>query len=94
MEDFATAVQLYEELANSKGSVDHEVEDILTNYLAARAQNAWVTGVKDGKESLQDSRDSYEVCFNRAYELAALGKFAEAEELLNRAQGITVYYFV
>jgi hypothetical protein len=89
MEDFATAVRLYEELAKSKGSVDHEAEDILTNYLAARAQSAWVTGVGYGKESprLGDSHDSYEVCFNRAYELTALGRFEEAEELLNRAQG-------
>jgi hypothetical protein len=90
MEDFATAVHLYEELAKSGGSIDHEAEDIMSNYYAARAQHAWLTGMGTGKE-IRNTLDSYEVCFNGAYELAGLSQLAEAEELLNRAQSTCRY---
>jgi hypothetical protein len=91
MEDFSTAVQLYEELAKSRGSVDYEAaEDILVNYLASRAQNTWLTGVGQGKDPFGRSQDTYEACFNRAYESAVLGKFQEAEELLKRSNGMNI----
>jgi hypothetical protein len=87
MEDFAMAMELYAELQRSKGHVDHEEEDMAANYFASKAQNTWSTGLGDGK--MQDSRGSYEVQFNIAYELIALGKLAEAEEALYLAESIS-----
>ena len=84
MEEFAVAMQLYAELGKSRGTVEHESEDIASNYSAARAQSTWTSGV--GHTTDQRPRDAYEVCFNIAYELIALGKLEEAEEALNRAE--------
>jgi hypothetical protein len=88
MEDFATAARLYADLARSKGPVDHETEDIAANHAASLAQNTWTTGQGDGK--VQDPRGNYEVQFNIAYELIALGKLAEAEQALNRAESTSL----
>jgi len=87
MEEFEMAMRLYGELTKTKGSVDHETEDITSNYLAARAQNTWVTGIahQSGGDELYES---YEVYFNLAYELTALEKLTEAEDMLNRSQSI------
>lgn len=87
MEDFATSMKLYSELTQSKGSIEQEDEDIASNYSAARAQNTWTTGIGHGDD--QNARDSHEVCFNLAYELIALGKLDQAEEILNRAESMT-----
>jgi hypothetical protein len=86
MEDFTTSMKLYTELAQSNGVIDHETEDIAANSSAARAQHTWTTGIGIGDD--QNAQDSYEVCFNLAYELIALGKLAQAEEALNRAESI------
>ena len=86
MEDFTTSMKLYTELAQSNGIIDHEAEDITANFSAARAQNTWTTGIGLGGD--QKIQDSYELCFNLAYELIALGKLAQAEEALNRAESI------
>ena len=86
MEDFATSVRIYEELAKGGGeSVDHEAEDITSYLSAARAQSTWTAGIGRGQYSTHGN-DGYEVCFNHAYELIALGKFSEAEEALARAE--------
>lgn len=87
MEDFATSMKLYADLTLSKGAIEHEDEDIASNYSAARAQNTWTTGIGHGED--QTVRDSYEVCFNHAYELIALGQLDQAEEALNRAESMT-----
>jgi hypothetical protein len=84
MEDFAIAMKIYANLRQSSGSLDHEAEDIASNHAATRAQYSWNTGI--GHEEKQLPNESYEFCFNLAYELIALGKFAEAEEVLNRAE--------
>jgi hypothetical protein len=84
MEDFALAMQIYAKLEKSRGAIDREAEDIASNYSAARAQRTWTIGIGDVRK--HGSGESYEVCFNLAYELAALGKLAEAEEALNHAQ--------
>jgi len=84
MEDFATAMKLYSDLEQSKGMIDHESEDLASNYSAARAQDTWTTGI--GHEKGQEIGESYEVCFNKAYELIALGQLNEAEEALIRAE--------
>jgi hypothetical protein len=86
MEDFTTSMKLYTELAQSNGLIVHETEDIAANSSAARAQNIWATGIGLGGD--QNTPDSYEVCFNLAYELIALGKLAQAEEALNRSESI------
>lgn len=91
MEDFATSVKLYAELEQSNGVIDQEAEDIATNFSAARAQNTWTTGIGIGDE--QNAQDSYEVCFNLAYELIASGKLVHAEEALNRAESIQCLRF-
>jgi hypothetical protein len=85
MEDFTTAIRIYEELAKSAASIDHEAEDIASNISAARAQSTWTAGIGSG-ELKSHANDGYEVCFNRAYELIALGKFSEAEEALIRSE--------
>jgi len=85
MEDFSTSVRIYEELAKGGEHVDHETEDITSNLSAARAQSTWTTGIERGKRRTHGS-EGYEVCFNHAYELIALGKFLEAEEALARAE--------
>jgi hypothetical protein len=90
MEDFATSMRLYADLVQSTGIIDHEAEDIASNRSAARAQNTWITGI--GDDDRQNPGDSYEVCFNLAFELTALGKLAEAEELLNRAESMTLLF--
>ena len=82
MERFADSMKLYEELQKGKPLLDRETEDIASNYSAAKAQETWTTGVGH-IENLD--QESYDVCFNVAYELMALGNFAKAEELLNRA---------
>ena len=87
MEDFATAMKLYTDLQQSEGPIDHEAEDITSNYSAARAQNAWTTGI--GQDAIQTSNESFEVQFNLAYELIAMGKLDEAEETLNKAESKT-----
>ena len=86
MEDFVTAMQLYADLEKSRGTVDRESEDLASNYSAACAQSTWTSGIRHGEE--QRPRDVYEVCFNLAYELIALGRLEEAEEALNRAESI------
>ena len=87
MEDFATSAKLYAELARSKGIIDHEAEDIASNYSAARAQDTWTTGIGHGEDKA--ARDSYEVCFNVAYEFIALGNLDQAEEALHLAESMT-----
>jgi len=84
MEEFATAMQLYADLEKSRGAVDHESEDLASNYSAARAQGAWTSGIRHGQD--QSPSDVYEVCFNLAYELIALGRLEEAEGALNHAE--------
>jgi len=86
MEDFAAAMQLYADLEKSRGTVDHESEDLVSNYTAARAQSTWTSGIRHGED--ERASDVYEVCFNLAYELIALGKLEEAEEELSRAESI------
>jgi hypothetical protein len=86
MEDFATAVNIYADLRQSSGSLHHEEEDVTSNCSAARAQYSWNTGI--GHDEQLSPIESYEVCFNLAYELIALGRFAEAEEALNHAESI------
>jgi len=85
MEDFTTSVRIYQELAKGGESVDHEAEDLTSNLFAARAQSTWTAGIGHGQHSTH-ANDGYEVCFNHAYELIALGKFSEAEEALARAE--------
>jgi hypothetical protein len=87
MEDFSTSAKLYAALGLSKGVIDHEAEDIVSNYSAARAQDTWTTGLGHGEDNA--ARDSYEVCFNAAYELIALGKLDQAEEALHLAESMT-----
>ena len=86
MEDFATSMKIYSDLERSTGIVDHELEDIASNLSAARAQDVWTTGIGHGE--IPNDSESYEVCFNIAYELTASGKLAEAEEMLKRAESL------
>jgi len=86
MEDFSVALQLYAELEKSGGPVDHESEDLASNYSAAGAQSTWTSGIGHNEE--QRDRNAYEVCFNYAYELIALGNLKKAEEALTLADGI------
>ena len=88
MEDFATAMKLYDKLQQSSGAIEHETEDIACNYSAARAQNAWITGRSQNPE--WNPHESYEVFFNLAYELIATGKLAEAEDALNKAESMAL----
>ena len=78
------AMKLYAELQQSNEKIDHEIDDIVANYSATRAQHTWNTGIEESQTS--NSCESYEVYFNVAYERIALGKFEEAEEALNQAQ--------
>lgn len=84
MEDFLNSMKLYAELLQSNEKIDHEIDDIVANYSAARAQHTWNTGIEGSQTS--NSREGYEVYFNLAYEKIALGKFEEAEGALNQAQ--------
>jgi hypothetical protein len=86
MEEFSVALQLYAELEKSRGAVDHESEDLASNYSAARAQSTWTSGIGHNEE--QRPRNAYEVSFNYAYELIALGKLEEAEQELTQAESI------
>jgi hypothetical protein len=92
MEDFAAAMQLYADLEKSRGIVDHESEDVVSNYFAARAQSTWTSGIRHDED--EHTSDVYEVCFNLAYELIALGKLKEAEEALSRAESIESLFSV
>jgi hypothetical protein len=84
MEDFAYALRLYADLQTGNALIDHEAEDVAANYSAARAQDTWNSGIGHGEDL--HPHESYEVYFNLAYELVALGKFAEAEDSLQRAE--------
>ena len=88
MEDFFTALKLYAELQQSKGSIDHEAEDIAANCSAARAQYTWMNGVHQ-MEDFKPS-ESYEVYFNLAYEKIALRRLEEAESALKQAQSTSI----
>lgn len=86
MEDFETAMKLYLDLQQSRGRIDHEAEDIATNYSAAQAQSTWTTGVEDDDSRV--SREGWEAQFNNVYGLIALGKLDEAESILHNAESI------
>jgi hypothetical protein len=86
MEDFETAMKLYLDLQRSRGQIDHEEEDIATNYSAAQAQSTWTAGAQNGDSKV--SRDGWEVQFNNVYGLIALGKLDEAESVLHNAESI------
>ena len=84
MEDFERAMRLYIDLQKSKGQIDHESEDIASNYSAAQAQSTWLSGVESAESKM--SQEGWEVQFNNAYGLIALGKLDEAEAALHSAE--------
>lgn len=84
MEDFETAMKLYTNLQKSLGQIDHESEDIASNYSAARAQSTWTSGAESSESKM--SQEGWEVQFNNAYGLIALGKLDEAETALQNAE--------
>jgi hypothetical protein len=86
MEDFARSMRLYSALQQSEGLVDHEAEDITSNYSAAHAQSAWTSGIRH--DEIQNRNENYEVQFNLAFELIAIGRLDEAEQALNHAQSM------
>ena len=88
MEDFETAMKLYLDLQRSTGQIDHEAEDIASNYSAARAQNTWTSEIENGDSRV--SQDGWEVQFNNVYGLIALRKLDEAESALEYAESIVV----
>jgi hypothetical protein len=84
MEDFEMAMNLYIGLQRSQGQIDHEAEDITSNYSAAQAQAIWTSGAEIGESKV--SQEGWEVQFNNAYGLIALGKLDEAETALQTAE--------
>jgi TolA-binding protein len=86
MEDFETAMKLYLDLQRSTGQIDHEAEDLASNYFAARAQNTWTSEAENGDSRV--SQDGWEGQFNNAYGLIALGKLDEAESALQNAESM------
>jgi hypothetical protein len=84
MEDFSRSMRLYSALQQSEGPIDREAEDIISNYSAAHAQSTWTTGLRH--DEIKNRNDNYEVQFNLAFELIALGKLDEAEQALTHAE--------
>jgi hypothetical protein len=77
-------MKLYIGLQRSRGQIDHEAEDIASNYSAALAQSIWTSGTES--EDLRMSQEGWEVQFNNAYGLISLGKLDEAEAALQNAE--------
>lgn len=84
MEDFASAVGIYEDLKKRRGQIDNEAQDIASNLSASKAQIAVLTGI--GSEDASDASDGYEIQFNLACQFIAIGKLSEAEKALNKAE--------
>jgi hypothetical protein len=91
MEDFARSMRLYSDLQQSEGPIDHEAEDITSNYSAAHAQSAWTSGICH--DEIQNRNENYEVQFNLAFELIAIGRLDEAEQALNQAESMLCLCF-
>jgi hypothetical protein len=77
-------MRLYSALQQSEGPIDREAEDITSNYSAVHAQSSWTTGLRH--DEIKNRNDNYEVQFNLAFELIALGKLDEAEQALTYAE--------
>src|SRR5437868_14890605 len=86
MEDFETAMKLYLNLQRSTGQIDHEEEDIATNYSAAQAKSTCTAGAQNGDSKV--SRDGWEVQFNNVDVVIALGKLDESESVLHNPESI------
>jgi len=86
MEKFDKAIKLYAELKKERGLIDHEQEDIESNWSAACAQNALTTGTATTEKP---ALEAYEIYFNFSYEMIALGKLSEAIEALQHSQSMS-----
>ncbi|CAG8463295.1 8731_t:CDS:10 [Paraglomus occultum] len=87
-EDFTTCLDLYNEFVNGTDKNDDAYNDILTNFVAAKAALLFADGKLPAKYALADVTNTYELAYNSACGQITVYNLNRAEKLLNTAKSL------